>query len=369
MKVTIIGAGIIGTAIAEELGSRGAEVRVFDPRPPGDGSTQASAGMLAPYVRESQGKGHAGPPLLDLCLASLGLYDKFVASVESRSGMPVEYQRNGSLQVAFDAAGRRNLEEDCRRLSALAVENRFMEGSAVQEFEPRLSPTIIAAQFLQGHGYVNVKALMVALAKSAERAGVKFLRHAVDAVESGKTGATVITSVGGFAADAVVVAGGSWSGNITDGGSSIPVRPIRGQLLHLRFDNPPISRIVGGSGCYLVPWQDGSLLVGATVENVGFDERSTVAGVYALLDSAQQMLPELGDAVFEEVRVGLRPVTLDELPVIGRSSTKPWMFHATGHYRNGVLLAPLTAALVADLVLDGREDEALSTTRPDRFGN
>ena len=131
-----------------------------------------------------------------------------------------------------------------------------------------------------------------------------------------------------------------------------PVRPVRGQLLHLRFASPPLSRIVWGSTSYLVPWADGSVLVGATVEDAGFDESVTVAGVCQLLESAVDLLPAARSATFEGARAGLRPATADELPIIGRSSTMRGMYYATGHYRNGVLLAPLTAAMIADLVLD-----------------
>ena len=360
VRVAIVGAGVIGAAIADELASRGAAVRVFDPRPPGRGATHASAGMLAPYI-----EGH-GPDLLSLCLASFELYGGFVARIERQSGIPVEYGCDGALQVAYDEVGRREIEDTCRRLAAAGAEHERLEGSEVRRLEPGLSPAIGAGLFVRPHGYVNVDGLMAALVGSASRHGTEFVSASVDTVEGGEDGAVVVTAAGRFAADAVVVAGGSWSGRIPAGGMTVPVRPVRGQLVHLRFDEPPVSRMVWGSRCYLVPWRDGSLLLGATVEDVGFDERPTVAGVSALLEGGRQLLPGLADAAFQEVRVGLRPATGDELPVIGRSPTMPRVFHATGHYRNGVLLAPLTAVLVADLVLEGREGEALADTSPGR---
>ena len=147
-----------------------------------------------------------------------------------------------------------------------------------------------------------------------------------------------------------------------------PVRPIRGQLVHLRFPEPPVSHVIWGTRGYLVPWQDGSLLVGATSEDVGFDERATAAGVQGLLERAGELVPAARTARFVEVRVGLRPLTADELPVIGASSTMRGVYYATGHYRNGVLLAPLTALMIADLLLDGRERQEHAAVRPDRFG-
>jgi glycine/D-amino acid oxidase-like deaminating enzyme len=161
-------------------------------------------------------------------------------------------------------------------------------------------------------------------------------------------------------ADAVVVATGAWAGD--------PVRPIRGQLVHLRFDAPPVDRVIWGNRCYAVPWRDGSLLVGATVEDVGFDESSTPDAVRNLSVAAAELIPAARGARIASVRVGLRPETPDGLPLVGRSSTMPSVFFATGHYRTGVLLAPLTARLVADLVLHGREDPLLALLSPGRLG-
>ena len=149
--------------------------------------------------------------------------------------------------------------------------------------------------------------------------------------------------------------------------SALPVWPVRGQLLHLNWTGNPLARVVWCPRCYVVPWSDGSVLVGATVEHVGFDERATVAGVAALAEAVSGVLPDARNAGFEAVRVGLRPGTPDDLPVVGRSASTPRLVYATGHYRNGVLLAPLTARLVADLVLDGREDPLLAAVAPARF--
>ena len=141
-----------------------------------------------------------------------------------------------------------------------------------------------------------------------------------------------------------------------------------GQLLHLRASSRIAPRILWGSSCYVVPWQNGATLIGATLEDAGFDERPTAEGVRQLLNAAQALVPAIAEAVFEDVRVGLRPKTPDELPIIGPSATMRHVFHATGHYRNGILLTPLTADLVADLVMDGRDHRELALTNPARFG-
>jgi glycine oxidase len=171
-------------------------------------------------------------------------------------------------------------------------------------------------------------------------------------------------------ADRVVIAAGSWAGQIDiEGvGERVPVRPVRGQLLHLGWDGPPLARVLWSDRCYMVPWEDGTLLVGATVEDAGFDERATAAGVRELIDAATDLVPGVASAAFLGARVGLRPGTPDGLPIIGRSLRLPHLMYATGHYRNGILLAPLTAELVADAILDDRLDPALSMTSPSRFG-
>lgn len=363
MNVIVIGAGVVGCAVAYELASRGARVRVLDMRDVGRGATRASAGVLCPYI-----EGHAAP-LLQLGTRSLAMYDDFVRRVSDDSRQPIEYRRSGTLEVALD-------DEEAEDLAALAsryvrdgVEHRLLGARDARELEPGLSEQVTAALLVPVHGYVGVAALTSALAAAAAARGASMVRG-VTVERLASLGSTVqVTAHGGVLdADAVVVAAGSWSGSIATGGLQPPVKPIRGQLLHLTLPAPAAERVVWGAGCYLVPWQDGSLLVGATVEDVGFDEGATVAGVRDLLEYACELLPPVWAARFEAVRVGLRPATADEMPIIGRSSIEPGVFFATGHYRNGVLLAPFTGAAVADLVLMGRAAPELALTDPARFG-
>jgi glycine/D-amino acid oxidase-like deaminating enzyme len=229
-----------------------------------------------------------------------------------------------------------------------------------------LSPRLVSALLLPMHGYVRAAELTSALADAAVRSGAEIITANVEEICSRANGASVKTSGGMVEGDAVILAAGSWSGRVAP--MAPPVRPVRGQLLHLHFDKRPLSRVVWGTDCYLVPWRSGALLVGATVEEAGFDETATAAGVTRLLESSADLLADVSQARFEAVRVGLRPGTPDELPLIGPSSTMPGVYYATGHYRNGVLLSPLTAKLVADLVIDGRRDPDLELVRPDRFG-
>jgi glycine/D-amino acid oxidase-like deaminating enzyme len=316
--VIIVGAGIIGCAIARELAVRGAACTVLDPRPIAGGATQASAGMLAPYV-----EAHEAGPLLDLGIRSLAMYDDWIAAVRRESGIDVEYRRIGTLETLTNRA-------------------------------------------IPEHGYVAAAPLAEALAAAAGRHGARFVRARVDRIGRHADGFRITTAAQTFEAPHVVVAAGAWS-NAIEGIRIPPVRPVRGQLLYLGWNGAPLATIVWGPRCYVVPWLDGTVLVGATVEEAGFDERSTAAGVQTLLDAVCELLPDAREATFLAARAGLRPTTPDELPVIGADPEMPALVHATGHYRNGVLLAPITARLVADLVIDGRRDPALEHFRPDRF--
>jgi glycine oxidase len=363
VNIAIVGAGIVGHAVAYELASRGARVRLLDPRADGGGATQASAGILAPHI-----EGHL-PPLLRLGVCSLEHFDSFIARLRADAGRAVEYRRTGTLQVARDEVEARVLEETARSLAAAHVDHRLLGGGEARELEPQLATTATAALLVPQHGYVGVRTLMSALAEATMRRGGTRLTVAARAIERRDGRIRIETSEGTVDADAVVLAAGSWSGEVAiTPVPPVPVRPIRGQLLHLRLDAAPFSRVVWGSGSYLVPWEDGSLLVGATVEDAGFDERATVEGVLQLLAGAAELAPVVRRARFDEVRVGLRPATADELPVIGASSTMRGVYYATGHYRNGVLLAPLTAVMLADLLLGGRERSEMALVRPDRFG-
>jgi glycine/D-amino acid oxidase-like deaminating enzyme len=319
--VAVVGAGIIGCAIARELAVRGVAGTVIDPRPVAGGATQASAGMLAPHV-----EAHDRGALLDLGIRSLARYDDWIAAVREESGLAIEFRRIGTLETGGGKTDRSIAE----------------------------------------HGYVVPGQLAVALARAAERHGCQFVRDRVERITHFEDSFQLTTSGNVFTARQVVLAAGAWM-NTIEGVRTPPLRPVRGQLLHLGWPGDPLTTIVWGPDCYVVPRVDGTVLVGATVEEVGFDERPTADGVRQLLDAVCELLPAARTATFLEVRVGLRPATPDELPVIGADPEVPELFHASGHYRNGVLLAPITAKLIADLLVDRRSDPILENFRVNRF--
>jgi glycine oxidase len=364
--IIVIGAGVVGCAIAEELARRGASVEILDERPVGMGATQASAGVLAPYIETREGH-----PLLELTVRSLKLYDGFVERVAEDSGQTIAYRRTGTLTLATDEPELNALRDAADFLSRRHVSAELMDGAAARAEEPHLGASTIGGLLIHEHGFIGAADLTRALVASARRRGAQLIEQSrARRIAIDDDDLVVETDRGTLTADAVVVAAGSWSGEVTIDGvaARLPVRPVRGQLLYLTWNGTPLRRVTWTHRCYLVPWDNGTVLLGATMEEAGYDERVTVAGVRDLLESACELIPHAWSAGFQGARVGLRPGTPDDLPVIGVSARLPNLLYATGHFRNGVLLAPLTAQLVADALLERRLDSALAAVSPARFG-
>ncbi len=361
--VLILGGGIIGCAVADELARRGADVAVVDPRGVGLGASQASAGMLAPYT-----EGRHDPAMQALGARSLAMYDAVVTRLREE-GLAINYVRRGSLEVAIDEAGAEGLRDAAAALTHERIAHRLLDGDDARIAVPALASSVRGALEVGEHGCVSVSDLVEALWQAAEQRRARLLLRTAVRISPGHGTVRVETSDGPIDAPHVVLAAGCWAGRIElAGGPPLPVRPVRGQLLVLHLPSPLRGPAIWGPGCYLVPWDEGTVLVGATVEEAGFDERATAAGVARLLAAAPDVVPALGSAAFHAVRVGLRPATPDDRPIIGLSSRIEGLVYATGHYRNGALLAPVTARLVADAVEGRREDVAPAVFSPARFG-
>ncbi len=365
-SVIVVGAGIVGAAVAYELAASGNRVQVIDARRPGQGATRASAGVLAPYI-----EGHEATTLRELGRRSLELYDPFINRVAADSGQRIVYQRNGTIEVAFTSEEVDRLSAASAALWKQGIEARWVAPLAFEDHEPRLSPSAVGALLIPEQGFVGVSSLTNALIAGAEHHGVRIKVETgvirIHRMPAGRVG--VETSDASWDADRVVLAAGSWSSQIeVEGASPVPVRPIRGQLVQLQTEPGSLRHVIWHSAGYLVPWPDGTVLVGATVEDVAFDEGTTDEAIRGLCAMAATLVPSLADAPITGARAGLRPRGIDDLPLVGPSATLAGLIYATAHYRNGVLLAPLTAALVKQLVLDRGLDAAFRALSPARAG-
>jgi glycine oxidase ThiO len=353
-SVVVVGAGIIGCAIARELASRGADCTTVEDRGVAGGATQASAGMLAPYV-----EAHERSPLLDLAVRSLQLYPEWIAAVRRESRLPVEFDAIGTLEVAD------TIERADALKAASAAHGRWIDSGELQREYPQVRASL-GGRLTGEHGYVNAGQVANALAQAADGYGASFLSARVERITREDGAFRIDTTAQTLRPERVVLAAGAWANGI-QGIRTPPIKPIRGQIVQLGWPGQTLRSIVWGPRCYVVPRLDRTVLVGATAEDAGYDERTTAAGIRDLLDAACDLLPEARNAAFLDARAGLRPMAPDGLPVLGEDPREPGIIHAAGHYRNGVLLAPITAKLIGDLIVDGRRDALLENFRVDRF--
>ena len=349
--VVIVGAGLIGLGIAYELARRGASVRVIDAHEPGRAASWAGAGMLAPYT-----EAHPSADFEAFCVSSLALYPEFVADLRARSGVDARLALDGILEAAYDSPAEDRLRAQVESRLALGIPARWLDRDELQRFEPALGRTARGAAFSPSEGHVDNRRLGRALRGACDALGVRIDENTGPvALEADARRVLGMRHPRGFVpAGAVVNAAGAWAGSIEGlpPHAVLPVAPVKGQMLALAMSSNFIRRVLWLPGAYLVPRDDGRLLVGATVEDAGFDVRVTAAAMRTLLDAALAALPSLAELTIVEMWAGLRPATPDGLPYIGPTSLGGY-FVAAGHYRNGILLTPATARLIAD-ILEGR---------------
>lgn len=337
--VLIIGGGAIGCAIAWRLAQRGARVRLLERDTPAHAASWAAAGMLSPRVDAGD-----DPDFAALAYRSFELYPHFIEELEASTRQRIEYAREGKLELAFDEKTMQHLRE---RHGESATE--FMDAELARDLVPALSSDVVGAALVRDDHRVDNRALALALWHVAAAHGTAFeLGSSAVAIERHHRGLRVLLADGTAAsADHVVLAAGAWSGQIAGLPHTPPVEPVRGQILALRMIPPPFIPVLQSEHCYLVPRADGRVLVGATLEHAGFQVQNTAGGLRSLLNAAVQIAPLLEHAPVVETWAGLRPDTPDDLPILGPDPEMPGLIHATGHYRNGILLTPVTAELIA----------------------
>jgi len=349
--VIVVGAGLIGLAIANELAARGATVRVFDLGEPGAGASWAGAGMLAPYAERIDDEA-----MLALCQRSLALYPDFVRGLEDETGIDAELRLDGIVEAAFDEERLDALREHADLCAAHGIDARVLERGDAMLAEPSLGRHLRGAMIVGKQGYVDNRRLGRALREACRRRGVTVdapLQHLSVECDARRVRG-VRTSLGFASADVVINAAGAWAAHI-DGvpAHAAPrVFPVKGQMLALAAPVGFLRRTTWVPGAYFVPRSDGRLLIGATVEEAGFDQHVTAAGIRTLLDAALSAAPALGAFTITESWAGQRPGSPDGRPIIGPTPVDG-LIVATGHYRNGILLTPETAKLVASFVETG----------------
>jgi glycine oxidase len=371
-EVLVVGGGIIGLAVAWRARRAGLEVTVLERDATGRATSHVAAGMLAPVAEVEFGG--AGRRVLELGLRSAEMWQGFAAELEEASALGVGLMRTGTLLLARDEDGARELERQLAFRGSLGLPVSRLRPSEARAREPALAPTMRLALEAPDDHSVDPRLVLAALRRACEEAGVVLReRSPVERIEVGGDGVRGVTLVGGERQPAreVIVAAGPWSGTI-DGlpaGAGVPVRPVKGQILRLSDPAGPglLSTVVRFEGGYVVPRADGRYVLGATMEERGFARLPTVGGVHELLREAAEMVPGVRELEIEELSVGFRPGTPDNAPIVGRGAV-PGLIWATGHHRNGVLLAPLTAELVVR-VLGGApaSDELLAACDPARF--
>lgn len=368
VDLVVVGAGVIGLACAWRAAQRGMSVRVLERDHAGSGASGVAAGMLAPVGEATWGE----EGLLGLALAAHGAWPGFAAELADAAGLDVEFLGLGALHAAFDRDEARELRRRYELMQQLGLEAEWLSPSAARELEPGLSPRCAGAVHAAHESAVDPRALVRALRAAAERGGAGIVTGAEVVGVLGGDGAIegVRTGDGSkHAATAVLLAAGAWSaaGWLPEFARP-PVRPVKGQILTLRGSGPaPCERLVLSERVYMVPRAGGSLVVGATVEERGFDTAVTAGGIHELLREAYRALPDIAELELVETAAGLRPGTPDNAPLVGPGAL-PGLHLATGHYRNGVLMAPITAAAVAAGLAGEDPGPALAVANPARFG-
>lgn len=345
--VIIVGAGLIGLSIAFELAERGASVRVYDRAEPARAASWAGAGMLAPYTERIDDEA-----LLSLCASSLEQYPSFVGRVRDAGGIDAHLRVDGVLYAAFESEELERLRRHGEQLAVRGIECEMLDRAQALAAEAWLGSALVGGLLKQGEGHVDNRRLGRALVAACEARGVRVEQSFTMQVECDSRRVLGVRTDRGFnGSRAVVNACGAWAAQLPGVPNHCvpPIEPVKGQMVALSIPAGLARRATWVPGAYLVPRDDGRLLIGATVEATGFDERVTADGIHELLHAALAAAPSLSSFTMTESWAGLRPGTPDGLPVLGKTPVGGF-FVATGHYRNGILLAPATARLIADAI-------------------
>jgi glycine oxidase len=362
--VVIIGGGIIGLSLAYQLALQKVSVAVLERGQIGQEASIAGAGMLAPQAEMEKMS-----PLTELCLASKSLYSNFVQGMISRTGIDIEFSQTGLLYVGFSGHEQQELERRFQWQQDSGLSVRQLAPIEARELEKNLSPEVISALFFPQEAYVDNVKLLEALRIACTQTGVQLCPgcQGTSVKADGTRVKSVESSSGFWKTEKAVVAAGSWSGMISTPLSyRIPINPVRGQMVAIKSPSPFLRRAVYSHRGYLVPRQDGRILLGTTVEWADYDKSVTVEGIQQICSAALEIFPGIKSFPVQNSWAGFRPHCEDGNPVLGGTDIEG-LYFATGHFRNGLLLAPITAKLLTDLILNGTSSKLLEGFSPTRF--
>ena len=367
----VIGAGVIGCAIAWRLGQAGMRVVVIERGRVGGEASHAAAGMLAPLA-EAEGEDE----FFNLTVASLRTYADFARELKASSGVDVEYRDEGTLYPALTDEDCEELDRRWRRLREAGLNIKRLNAGCALKLEPLLNQALHFALKFPGDHQVDNRRLMTALHGAARNAGVEFLTHteAREVLTENVAGrmriSGVVTARGEIRANTVVIAAGSWSSLLCcDEAQRFLVEPARGQMAAIEMPAPAARHVIYSRRGYLVPRLSGYLIAGSTTERVGYDKRVTAGGIASIIKSAIEIMPCVAGQAVIETWAGLRPRAPDDLPILGPDPRVEGLIYATGHYRNGILLAPITARAIGELVVKGESSVDLAPFSVARFSN
>jgi glycine oxidase len=364
--VVIVGGGVIGCATAYYLSLQGANVVVLERGEIACEASGAAAGMLAALSGEA---GERGPDFDALCLASQAMFASLVPELAA-TDIDIRHQRTGVMHVALTDARASDLKARFEFAATRGAKATWLEQAALLRAEPLLNPRAVAGYLTPNEQYVDPQRLTQALAEASRRRGVTIAANSP--VERLRRSGRVVTSVwtpsATYHCDTLLLAAGPWTLPLAKRlGAHIPVRPVRGQMLSLNGPSMSLRHMIWGDHAYLVPREDGQTYVGATVEEVGYRKRTTTSGISRLRRGAAGLVPSLAMALQRRAWAGLRPASLDGMPVMGRLQDWHNVWVSTGHFRNGILLAPVSGELMARSILNGVADPMLAPFSPDRF--
>jgi glycine oxidase len=363
--VAIAGAGVIGGAIAFELARAGLKVALFDRQTPGKEASWASAGILSP-APETAGM----IPLVAIGKASMALYPEFVKDMEGVSGENAGYRPKGTIQALFSRDARAELSTVIALHHGVGLKAEPLSTQEARKLEPALSEEMEAAILRPDEASIDNRALTETVLAAARKSGAEiFPASEVTAIGNQENRcAGLVVGSEKIAADWTVIAAGCFSASIEGVKKYAPVRPAKGQILALRGDGLKIERVLWSENIYLVPRNDGKIIAGATVEDVGFDKRLTAGGMEKNLKGAIELVPALANAAIEETWAGLRPGTPDHLPILGPTDLEGLLI-ATGHFRSGIILTPITARLIREWITLQRVSVDWDRFSPLRFSD